>query len=106
MRGIVIARFCNVISFLHRLGRYIITFPKPTTLWTQPPIATLDDSWRSFYRLKGRHYRDLDHGKGPVLIHESVKQRWDADPDYRPPNLQEYIDDHGWPDNLIHERPD
>lgn len=70
------------------------------------PSATLHDSRRSFYRLKGRHYRDLDHGKGPVLIHESVKQRWDADSDYRPPNLKEYIDNHGWPDNVIHEDPD
>ena len=67
------------------------------------PTATLHDSRRSFYRLKDRHYRELDHGRGAVLIHESVKRRWDADPNYRPPNLKKYIGQHGWPDNLIHE---
>ncbi len=65
------------------------------------PLATLHNSRRSFYRVKKRFYRAIDHGKGPVLIHKSVKARWDQDQKYRPRNLQAYIDKYGWPDNLV-----
>lgn len=61
------------------------------------PLAKLHTSRRSFYRVKKKYYRDIDHGKGPVMIHKSVKQRWEQDPTYRPVNLQEYVDTHGWP---------
>ncbi|MDT8419321.1 MAG: DUF2235 domain-containing protein, partial [Desulfuromonadales bacterium] len=53
------------------------------------PLATLHDSRRSFYRVKGKYYRPVDHGKGAVLIHPSVKVRWEQDPEYRPKNLKE-----------------
>lgn len=59
--------------------------------------ATLHNSRRSFYRIKSKFYRDIDHGKGEVLFHKSVKERWDSDRDYRPKNLEKYIDDNGWP---------
>jgi len=36
-----------------------------------------------------------------VLIHESVKLRWDQDSEYRPDNLKEYIDENGWPNKLV-----
>lgn len=65
------------------------------------PLATLHNSRRSFYRVKEKYYRPIDHEKGPVLIHQSVKQRWDQNDKYRPKNLKEYIEQHGWPDNLI-----
>ncbi len=59
--------------------------------------AKLHNSRRSFYRVKKTFYRDIDHGKGEVIFHKSVKQRWDSDADYRPKNLVKYIDDNGWP---------
>ncbi|NKF49928.1 DUF2235 domain-containing protein [Shewanella sp. WXL01] len=65
------------------------------------PMARLHNSRRSFYRIKRKFYRDLDNQVAPVLIHRSVKQRWDNDASYRPKNLQSYIDDFGWPDNLV-----
>jgi hypothetical protein len=64
------------------------------------PNATLHNSRRSFYRVKGKYYRDIDHGMGDVLIHKSVKQRWDSDNKYRPKNLAKFIDDNGWPSKL------
>lgn len=65
--------------------------------------ATIHQSRRWYYRLKKRLYRPIDHGKGPVMIHRSVKQRWDADPNYRSKakNLREYVDANGWPGNLV-----
>lgn len=61
------------------------------------PTATLHNSRRSFYRIKRKLFRDLNHGKGEVLFHRSVKKRWDADDKYRPRNLVNYLDRHGWP---------
>lgn len=65
------------------------------------PVATIHNSRRSFYRVKKKYYRSIDHKKGVVLIHKSVKERWEQNPKYRPPNLKEYIEKHGWPDNLV-----
>lgn len=66
------------------------------------PTAKLHDSRRSFYRLKEEYHRPIDHGKGPVLVHESVQRRWeDADAGYRPRNLADYIDANGWPETLV-----
>ena len=65
------------------------------------PLATLHNSRRSFYRIKEEYYRPIEHGKGPVLIHESVKLRWDQDAKYRPGNLAEYVNKNGWPDKLF-----
>lgn len=65
------------------------------------PTATLHQSRRSYYRIKKKFYRPIDHGKDKVLIHASVKQRWEQDPKYRPNNLVEYIDQHGWGGCLI-----
>jgi uncharacterized protein (DUF2235 family) len=62
--------------------------------------ATLHDSRTWIYRSKGRLYREIDHGKGKVLIHQSVKQRWDNDRKYRPKNLVKYINAQGWPARL------
>ena len=59
--------------------------------------ATLHNSRRSFYRVKKKYYRQLNHDKGQVLFHRSVKQRWDNDNSYRPRNLLDYLDQFGWP---------
>jgi uncharacterized protein (DUF2235 family) len=62
--------------------------------------ATLHNSRRSFYRVKKKYYRTIDHGKGQVLIHASVKERWEKDAGYRPKNLVEYVQNKGWPAKL------
>ncbi len=64
-------------------------------------MAKLHNSRRSFYRVKKKYYRPIGHGKGEVLIHRSVKERWDNDGDYRPENLVEYINKNGWPSTLV-----
>ena len=66
------------------------------------PLATLHNSRRSFYRVKRKYYRPIDHGKGEVLIHPSVKLRWEQDAEYRPDNLQDYLAEAGdWPRILV-----
>ena len=60
------------------------------------PLARLHPSRRSFYRIRKRHQRPIAHGKGDVLIHSSVKKRWQQDDSYRPKNLLAYIDQNGW----------
>ena len=64
--------------------------------------ATLHQSRRRYYRLKRKFFRKIDHGRGPVLIHTSVRDRWDKDPDYRKKskNLENYLSAHGWPARL------
>ncbi|BDA61984.1 DUF2235 domain-containing protein [Shewanella xiamenensis] len=65
------------------------------------PLATLHDSRRSFYRIKQPYLRPLDPNVAPVLLHHSVKVRWEQDPKYRPKNLQAYLEKFGWPQELI-----
>jgi uncharacterized protein (DUF2235 family) len=64
-------------------------------------LAKLHKSSRSFYRIKQKYYRELAHGRGPVMIHHSVKQRWEQDSSYRPSNLQTFLDEHGWPESPV-----
>lgn len=66
----------------------------------QNPAASLHKSRRSFYRIKKKYYRPIDHGKGEVFLHKSVKTRWDQDRKYRPKNLVDYVKN-GWPNNLV-----
>lgn len=65
------------------------------------PLATLHDSRRNFYRIKQAYLRLLDPSKAPILLHRSVKERWEQDPQYRPKNLQAYLESYGWPTELI-----
>ncbi|QYK08379.1 DUF2235 domain-containing protein [Shewanella mangrovisoli] len=65
------------------------------------PLATLHDSRRSFYRIKQSYLRPIDPKVAPVLLHRSVKTRWDQDPKYRPKNLQTYLEQYGWPEEFI-----
>jgi len=60
------------------------------------PKSTVHNSRRSFYRIKKKFYRQIDHKKGKIIIHDSVKARWEQDKNYRPENLREYIDINGW----------
>lgn len=63
-------------------------------------LATVHNSRRSFYRVKKKFYRNIDYGKGEVLIHRSIRQRRDQNPKYRPKNLAEYIENNGWSKKL------
>ena len=59
-------------------------------------LPKLHRSRRSFYRLREKYSRPIQHGTGTVFIHPSVKLRWDNDSNYRPLNLQVYLDQFGW----------
>lgn len=59
------------------------------------PLAKLHNSRRSFYRIKKTYYRELNSSGDEVLIHNSVKERWDKDSKYRPKNLRNYFKDGG-----------
>ena len=61
------------------------------------PLAPVYGSRRHIYRSRPRADRPIDHGSAPVLVHESVRQRWDALPGYRPRNLVRYLEINGWP---------
>ncbi len=63
-------------------------------------MAKLNRSRRHIYRIRQRHLRALYQPEIPSTIHRSVKERWDADPSYRPNNLREHINEHGWPTRL------
>jgi uncharacterized protein (DUF2235 family) len=73
------------------------------------PMANIEDSYRSFYRIKKHFYRELapvlepalKSELSPIQIHQSVKTRWLNDDRYRPQNLVNYIDNYGWPDKLV-----
>jgi len=62
------------------------------------PDASLHNSRKHIYRSKRPYYRPIDHGKGEILMHKSVKERWDIDAKYRPKNLKEFIEsNNSWP---------
>lgn len=67
----------------------------PRSLVPQPR-ARLHESRRHIYRSRPRHRRTIEHGHGEVLIHRSVKQRWESIEQYRPRQLKEYLQLHGW----------
>jgi uncharacterized protein (DUF2235 family) len=60
------------------------------------PTATLHQSRKHVYRSRRPYHRPIDHAMDEVLIHKSVKQRWEQDPKYRPKNLADYVEKNGW----------
>jgi hypothetical protein len=58
--------------------------------------APVHRSVRHIYRFRGKEARELEVPDRPTRIHHSVRKRWEADGDYRPENLREYLDQHGW----------
>ncbi len=62
------------------------------------PLATIHNSRRSFYRIKKKYFRRVEHGKGTINVHSSVKTRWQQDKNYRPKNLISYAKSMGWSD--------
>jgi len=62
--------------------------------------AKLHKSRRHIYRSKRPYYRPIDHGKCVLLMHKSVKERWDTKIfNYRPKNLLTYLknNQNKWP---------
>ncbi len=76
-----------------KAGLAIETHLKSTL--SSKPRAKLHRSRRKIYRLRPEHLRPIDHGLGDVLIHRSVKQRWEGDPRYRPKNLHQHLNSVG-----------
>ena len=67
----------------------------------ESPLATIHKSRRSFYRVKKKYYRPIEHKKDVVRIHLSVRERWEQDQKYRPANLKAYLDENGWPNDIV-----
>ena len=65
------------------------------------PFAKLHKSRIHFYELKRKYNRAIQDVTGQVLIHQSVKQRFDQDKRYRPSNLNRYLKKAGWPEELV-----
>ena len=64
--------------------------------------ATLHDSSSLKFRSWRDKWRRISRGRGVALIHASVASRRDADPNYRPDNLEKYIAKHrGWRTQLV-----
>ena len=76
------------LSFEKHLGRGL----KPD------PTAKLHDSSSLPFRSWNDTWRPINHGKGKVLIHKSVQDRWKQDSEYRSKSesLKKYIAKNGW----------
>ena len=58
--------------------------------------APLHRSRKHIFRLKKAVERDLTPEDIPTKIHPSVRSRWNADPKYRPAQLEQLVKDVGW----------
>ncbi len=75
-----------------------LSFEKHLSRRLKPdPAATLHDSSSLKFRSWKDIWRPINHRKGKVLIHKSVKERWEQDSNYRPESLKKYIAKNGWP---------
>jgi len=55
--------------------------------------AAIHESKRGIYKIAGTHRRTI---RAHLKIHQSVRDRWDTESDYRPPKLKARIDKSGW----------
>ena len=62
---------------------------------TNGVVAPLNRSRRHIYRSKKPFHRPLAYHGVPMKVHPSVRQRWNADPGYRPPELVTLVGN-GW----------
>ncbi|MFT5484202.1 MAG: hypothetical protein ACI9GW_002865, partial [Halieaceae bacterium] len=63
----------------------------------------LHKSRTSYFRLKREAQREMapldERGSViPTLVHSSVRQRFDSDPQYRPANLMKFLENRHWDD--------
>jgi len=63
---------------------------------TDSTLAKTHESRRKLYRFRGRLDRELVYDDIPIRFHPSVKTRYEADPDYRPPELENLVESVGW----------
>ena len=63
---------------------------------TDGSAAPLHESRRHVFRLRKSLHRPLVDNRFPTAIHNSVKIRYQQNPDYRPPQLTKLIDAVGW----------
>ncbi|MBO6556122.1 MAG: DUF2235 domain-containing protein [Pseudomonadales bacterium] len=66
------------------------------TSLTDGTLAQMHESRRKLYRFRGKLDRDLVYPETPIRFHPSVKQRYESNPEYRPPKLKKLVDDTGW----------
>jgi uncharacterized protein (DUF2235 family) len=55
------------------------------------PTGKMHDSMTVFYRLEGKLERPIGIDDPTQALHPSVRERWDADPNYRPKNVRDYF---------------
>ena len=54
-------------------------------------LTKLHNSRTLLYRSQRPYHRKIARRHGDVIIHPSVRERWELDPNYRPENLAEYF---------------
>ncbi|MBT5441830.1 MAG: DUF2235 domain-containing protein, partial [Gammaproteobacteria bacterium] len=59
--------------------------------------ARLHESRRKLFRFKARLDRPIEQHGIDTLIHPSVKERYEGEPSYRPPELEKLVNLRGWP---------
>lgn len=57
------------------------------------PLAEQNNEYKNHYKLLGKKIRKITPD---TFIHRSVKERFDGNKDYRPKNLENYINEYGW----------
>ncbi|MBZ5488088.1 DUF2235 domain-containing protein [Halomonas aquamarina] len=63
---------------------------------TDASRGELHESRRHLYRLRSKLHRSLVNEAKPTLIHQSVKERYQQNRDYRPPRLEALVKAYGW----------
>jgi hypothetical protein len=63
---------------------------------TDGRLGKLHKSRKHVYRFKSPLHRPLVIKDKPTKIHHSVKKRYEADPNYRPLKLKEFVENNGW----------
>ena len=59
--------------------------------------ARLHESRRNLFRFTGRLHRPIEHEGIDLLIHPSVRERFEREPSYRPPEFEKLVNLRGWP---------
>ena len=70
--------------------------PHITESLSDGSLEPLHKSHRHIFRLKKSLDRPLENKNVPLIIHESVKKRFDEDNSYRPAKLVELVNKLGW----------
>ena len=74
----------------------LVTEPHIRDNLTDGVKGQLHNSRKHVYRFKKPLDRPLQLEDIPMLIHPSVKTRYENDESYRPPSLKQWVEKHGW----------